>query len=171
MKKILEWVKPILIAVLIAYCVNSFVIVNAIIPTGSMEDTISINDRLIAFRLSYLFVEPNRGDIVIFDSNYEEKLLVKRIIGTPGDTIEINNNQVIINGEVLTENYLSVDTNGDFDLLTVPEDSYFMLGDNRNKSNDSRFWENHFISSDAIKGKVMFRYFPNFKLFGGNDGQ
>jgi signal peptidase I len=164
MKVILEWVKPIVIAVIIAVVINSFIIVNAIIPTGSMEDTIQVNDRLFAFRLSYLLSQPERGDIIIFDSNYEDKLLVKRIIGLPGETIEIKDNQVLVDGVVIDESYVKEDIRGDFGPYSVPEDSYFMLGDNRNGSHDSRKWDNPYITKDAIKGKAFLKYYPSLEI-------
>jgi len=170
MKKILEWVKPIIFAVVIAFVINSFIIVNAIIPTASMEPTILVNDRVIALRMSYLFSEPERGDIVIFDSNYEDKLLVKRIIGLPGDLIEIVDSKVKINGAFI-DDYSDIAIIGDFGPYEVPEESYFMLGDNRNRSKDSRYWDNPYVEKSLIKGKVWIKYFPSLEYLGGNNGQ
>ena len=170
MKKILEWVKPIIFAVVIAFVINSFIIVNAIIPTASMEPTILVNDRVIALRMSYLFSEPERGDIVIFDSNYEDKLLVKRIIGLPGDSIEVVDSKVKINGEFI-DDFSDIAIIGDFGPYEVPEESYFMLGDNRNRSKDSRYWDNPYVEKSLIKGKVWIKYFPSLEYLGGNNGQ
>jgi len=170
MKKILEWVKPIIFAVVIAFIINSFIIVNAIIPTASMEPTILVNDRVIALRMSYLFSEPERGDIVIFDSNFEDKLLVKRIIGLPGDYIEVIDSKVKINGEFI-DDFSDIEIIGDFGPYEVPDESYFMLGDNRNRSKDSRYWDNPYIEKNLIKGKVWIKYFPSFEYLGGNNGQ
>ncbi len=170
MKKILEWVKPIIFAVVIAFIINSFIIVNAIIPTASMEPTILVNDRVIALRMSYLFTEPERGDIVIFDSNYEDKLLVKRIIGLPGDSIEVVDSKVKINGEFI-DDFSDIAIIGDFGPYEVPEESYFMLGDNRNRSKDSRYWDNPYVEKSLIKGKVWIKYFPSLEYLGGNNGQ
>jgi len=170
MKKILEWVKPIIFAVVIAFIINSFIIVNAIIPTASMEPTILVNDRVIALRMSYLFSEPERGDIVIFDSNFEDKLLVKRIIGLPGDYIEVIDSKVKINGEFI-DDFSDIEIIGDFGPYDVPDESYFMLGDNRNRSKDSRYWDNPYIEKNLIKGKVWIKYFPSFEYLGGNNGQ
>ena len=91
-KEIFSWIKTILLALVLAWAVNNFVVVNATVPTGSMENTIMPNDRIIAFRLSYLTKEPQRGDIVIFrypDDPTGETLYVKRVMGLPGDTIEV----------------------------------------------------------------------------------
>jgi len=170
MKKIFEWLKPIIFAVVIAFIINSFIIVNAIIPTASMEPTILVNDRVIALRMSYLFTEPERGDIVIFDSNYEDKLLVKRIIGLPGDSIEVVDSKVKINGEFI-DDFSDIAIIGDFGPYEVPEESYFMLGDNRNRSKDSRYWDNPYVEKSLIKGKVWIKYFPSLEYLGGNNGQ
>ncbi|MCH4888879.1 signal peptidase I [Acidaminobacter sp. JC074] len=170
MKKILEWVKPIVLAIVIAFIINSFIIVNAVIPTGSMKPTININDRVIALRLSYLFTDPQRGDIIIFDSNYEDKLLVKRIIGMPGEAVEIKEGRVYVNNQVL-EDFSDILIAGDFGPYKVPDDAYFMLGDNRNGSKDSRYWDNPYIDESLIKGKVLIKYFPSIEYLGGNHGQ
>lgn len=162
---ILDWVKTFIIALAIAYIVNSFVIVNAIVPTGSMEPSISPGDRLFAFRLSYTFSDPERGDVVVFDSNHEEKLLVKRVIGLPGETLEIKDGLIYINGLVLEDDFTEEVTLGHFGPFVVPEGEYFMMGDNRDNSHDSRFWVNPYIEQKNIKGKIIVRYFPLPKLY------
>ena len=159
-----SWVITILVAVLAVVLLQSFVIVNANVPTGSMEDTIMAGDRIIAGRFSYWFSDPERGDIVVFRyPDDETKLYVKRIIGLPGDTVEISDGTVYINGEALEEPYLDVETIGEFGPYEVPEDSYFMMGDNRNDSQDSRYWENTYVKRDKILGKVYFTYLPRIK--------
>lgn len=163
-KKILEWVKVIVLSLLVAFIINNFVVLNASIPTGSMQPTINIGDRLFANRLSYLLGEPDRGDIVVFESNKDDKMLVKRVIGLPGDTIEIHDQIVFINGLEL-DDYTEILVNGNFGPYVVPEEHYFFLGDNRNGSHDSRHWVDPYIHIDAIQGKAMFRYFPKIKLF------
>lgn len=167
MKKLLEWVKPVLIAVVLALIINNFIIINVIIPTSSMEDTIQVKDRGIAFRLSYLFSEPEHGDIVVFDANYKDVLLVKRIIGLPGDVVEIKDGEVFVNNDVLIEPYIKEQTEGDWGPYEIPENHYFMLGDNRNNSKDSRHWDNPYIERDLIRGKFLFRYFPSIGVLGG----
>lgn len=170
MKKFIDWIKPFLVALVIAVIINSFIIVNAVIPTSSMEPTIDIGDRLIAFRLSYVFSEPKRGDIIIFDSNHEDKLLVKRIIGLPGDIIEIKDKVLLINDVAYDETYIKAEIIGNFGPYQVPNDKYFVLGDNRNSSRDSRFWEDPYIGKSLIKGKALLKYFPSFKFMGGQNG-
>lgn len=163
-REILEWVGVIVAAVLFALFINLFIIVNATVPTSSMETTIMRDDRVFGFRLAYLFDEPQRGDIVIFKFPDDEKLLyIKRLIGMPGDTVEIYDGKVFINGEELSEPYLEVVTQGTFGPYEVPEDSYFMMGDNRNNSADSRYWDHTFLHRDKIVGKAVIKYFPTIK--------
>ena len=162
MLEILSYIKILAVAIIVAFLFTRFIIVNAQVPSGSMENTILTGDRLIGFRLAYLFHEPERGDIVIFKyPDDESQNFVKRVIGIPGDVINIRNGYVYVNGEMLEENYIREPMNSDGEDLTyvVPSGSYFMLGDNRNNSKDSRYWTNTFVSKDKIIAKVSFRYF------------
>ncbi len=166
-EEILDWVKVVLAALAIAFILNNFIIVNAQVPTGSMENTVMTKDRVFAFRLAYVLEEPKRGDIVIFPfPDDESENYLKRIIGLPGDTIEITDGKVYINGseEPLKEDYLKEKPTGSYGPYQVPEGSYFMLGDNRNISLDSRFWKNPYVKRDKIMGKVILRYYPSVKL-------
>ena len=166
-KEIISWIKTILLALVLAGFINSFIIVNATVPTGSMENTIMPKDRIIALRLAYSFGKPERGDIAVFKyPDNEELLYVKRVIGLPGETVEIKDGMVYINesDEPLDEKYIKETPYGDFGPYQVPADHYFMLGDNRNESLDSRFWENKFVEEDKMLGKVYLKYFPGFKM-------
>lgn len=155
-------------AAFIAVVVSKFVIINAHIPSTSMVPTLKVDDRLIGFRLAYLFSEPQRGDVIIFRHSFaedlEEEILVKRIIGVPGDTIRIDSGYVFVNGELLEEDYLAepmnVLTAAEF---TVPKDSYFVMGDNRNVSYDSRMWSNTYVSRDEIIARAVFKYYPRLE--------
>ncbi len=139
-------------------------IINASIPTGSMENTIMPNDYVIASKLYYINNKPERGDIVIFKTPDDiEQLYLKRIIGIPGDKVEIKDSFVYINNEIIEEPYLKETMSGNWGPYNVPENSYFVLGDNRNNSQDSRYWQNTFVQEDAILGKVLLKYFPVFK--------
>lgn len=163
-REVFEWIATILAAVLVALFINNFIIVNATVPSSSMEKTIMTNDRVIGLRLAYKDKDPERGDIIIFKYPDNEKILyIKRVIGMPGETVEIHNGEVTIDGEVLSEPYLTTTTEGDFGPYIVPEDHYFMMGDNRNNSADSRYWRNTYLSKDKIVGKAVLRYWPSFK--------
>lgn len=164
-KELLEWVKIILAAAVIAFVLNTFLIANSKVPSASMEQTIMTGDRIIGWRLAYkLGGEPERGDIVIFDHEIgpggEETRLVKRIIGLPGETVEIQDNRVYIDGQVLEESYLAEPMVSDDYVFEVPEGCYLMLGDNRNYSADARDWLDPYVPEEDILAKVLFRYFP-----------
>ena len=160
-QELLSYVKLIVIAIIIAFICTQFIIVNAKVPTGSMRSTIMEDDRLIGFRLSYLFSTPQRGDIVIFKfPDDETQNYIKRVIGLPGDIVTIENGAVYINGDLLEENYLNepMITN-DTKTFVVPASSYFMMGDNRNNSYDARYWTNTFVSKDKVLAKAIFKYY------------
>lgn len=193
--ELFSWIKTIILALIMAYLITHFIIVNAVVPSASMETTVMTGDRLVANRLSYIKSEPDRFDIVVFKYPDDESILyIKRIIGMPGETIEIKDNQVYVSGE--SEPLESSFINGDMDTsdpnrypaqYKVPkkgdniadytgianaevydsdgdgkfdEDCYFMMGDNRNNSSDSRFWSNTYVSKNKIEGKAVFRYWP-----------
>lgn len=172
--EILDFVKIIVLAFVVAFVLTHFLIVNAKVPTGSMNNTIPTGARIMGNRLSYKFSDPERLDIIIFKApDSPEENYVKRLIGLPGEKIHIEDSIITItktDGEEITleEDYLKeewIDCNGPYD-YEVPEDCYFMLGDNRNNSNDARKWENTYVKRDALIGKVEFEYFPGFKWLG-----
>ncbi len=165
LQEILSWVIPFALAFLVAFGLKTYVIINADVPTGSMENTIMPEDRLIGYRLAYLRDGPERGDIVIFHyPDDEEELYVKRVIGLPGETIDIVDGEVFIDGgeEPLAEPYLKEEWTVAFDgfHFEVPDGAYLMMGDNRNNSWDARFWANTYVYADKILGKAEFVYWP-----------
>ena len=166
-KELFQWVLVILGAVILAFLIDTFVIVNAQIPSGSMENTIMTGDRVFGNRLAYKFSDPKRFDIIIFKyPDDESQLFIKRIIGLPGETVEIHDGNIYINGSdsPLEDVDIKEPMEGSFGPYTVPEGCYFVMGDNRNNSRDSRYWENTFVSEDEILGKAVFRYWPLNKL-------
>ncbi|MCI8359934.1 MAG: signal peptidase I [Clostridiales bacterium] len=167
-REIFSWCRTILAALLIAFLLTQFVIVNATVPTGSMMDTIQKKDRLIGLRFAYWFGDPKRGDIVIFDAvDFPDEHLLKRVIGLPGETVEGRDGRVYIDGQPLEEPYAREAIQEDFGPFQVPADSYFMMGDNRNDSLDSRFWEHPYVPKKDILGKAVLRYWPGISLFHG----
>lgn len=163
-KEIFSYVVIFAAAVIIAFCVNKFVIINAHVPTSSMDPTISINDKLIGNRLAYLFKNPERGDIIIFKfPDDESQIFIKRVIGLPGETIQIVEGELFIDGELIEEDYIKDSMRGNYGPYEVPDNSYFVLGDNRNVSEDSRFWKNTYVRKNKILAKAWFRYSPKFK--------
>jgi signal peptidase I len=165
LKEIFSWIMVFVIAIGLATFINKVIIFKVEVPTGSMENTIMIGDKVETLRLSYLFSDPKRGDIIVFPYPDDESMdYIKRIIGLPGETIEGIDGYVYIDGEPLEESYVTSLLDSDFGPYEIPEDSYFMMGDNRNVSEDARYWENKFLDRDKIKGKAIFKY-PDFKWF------
>lgn len=167
-----EWIKDIVLAIVIAVLILQF-IMPTIVREHSMEGTLQSSDYLFVSKKSYKwFGQPERGDIIVFQSslireNGDNKLLVKRIIGLPGDTVEIKDGNVILNGEVLEEKYTKDGyTDGYMEKVTVPEGCLFVMGDNRQNSADSRDSRIGFVDQKTVKGKVVLRLFPLNK-FGG----
>ncbi|MCL2462143.1 MAG: signal peptidase I [Defluviitaleaceae bacterium] len=175
-REIIEWVKTILFAVIVAVFIGQVVIVNAEVPSGSMEDTIMTDSRVVAFRLDYLFNAPQRYDIVVFRwPDDRSQLFIKRVIGLPGETVSIRDGEVYITGADGVENPAPLDDSFilapmyDEAPMTfhVPEGCYFMLGDNRNISDDSRRWNEPFVPKSDILGKAVFEYYPSVKMLYG----
>ena len=167
-KEVWEWAKIIVAAAAIALFLNTFIIANSRVPSGSMETTIMTGDRVIGSRLTYKFEDPERGDIAIFRFPDDEKIYyVKRIIGLPGDTIDIVDGHVYLNGSdtPLEEPYIREPMLPEAPMhFEVPEDSYFMMGDNRNYSADARRWQNTYVKKEKIIAKVLFRYYPRIGM-------
>lgn len=169
LREAVEFLIPIVVAVIIAIILKSVVFANAVVPTGSMLNTIHEGDRIIASRLAYVKEDPQRYDVIIFKYPDDEKqIYVKRVIGLPGETVQVINGVVYVtktNGETiqLDNSFVTNCTpEGNFGPFEVPADSYFMMGDNRNSSWDSRFWDNKFVNKEEILGKVKFKYYPSF---------
>ncbi len=169
LREAVEFLIPIVVAVIIAIILKSVVFANAVVPTGSMLNTIHEGDRIIASRLAYVKEDPQRYDVIIFKYPDDEKqIYVKRVIGLPGETVQVINGVVYVtktDGETiqLDNSFVTNCTpEGNFGPFEVPADSYFMMGDNRNSSWDSRFWDNKFVNKEEILGKVKFKYYPSF---------
>lgn len=154
-------VVPILLGVLVALILTQVLFFHAEVPSGSMETTIMTGDHLIASRMYLWANEPQHGDIMIFWSDEYNEFLVKRVIGCPGDTVEIKDGSVYLNGEKLSDSYTTgITTPGYSDTAKweVPEESYFMMGDNRGNSADSRYWNDSYAHLEDMYAKVLVRY-------------
>lgn len=162
LREVLDWVIVIVIAIALALFINKLVIYKVSPPTASMENTIMVDDKVITYRLAYLFSKPDRGDIVVFQApDTPEEDYIKRVIGLPGETVEVIDGVVYIDGEPIDEDYLKEPMEGSFGPYEVPEGCYFMMGDNRNISWDARFWTEKFVEKDKIRGKAILKY-PDF---------
>ena len=173
---VLEYVRVIAIAVIVAFVLCKFVIINAVVPSSSMYPTIQKGDRLIGWRLAYKFSDVERGDVVIFKcpeaGDDYDKLFIKRVIALPGETIAIRGGQVYItttDGTTfqLEENYLNETPyeNGSVSNMevTLGDDEYWCMGDNRNNSHDCRYFGP--VKESRIVAKAGFKYYKGFSIF------
>ncbi|MCD7871948.1 MAG: signal peptidase I, partial [Clostridiales bacterium] len=211
LRETVEFFIPIITAIMLALILKTFIFANAIVPTGSMISTINEGDRIIASRIAYIKSDPQRYDIILFKyPDDESQIFVKRVIGLPGEILEVVDgvayvtgtdgkqrktdqsfvkNQIPegnygpfyipVKGETITtdgtncfaENgmyvggsnfinmYCTTDDSGNY---VVAENCYFCMGDNRNSSWDSRFWDNTYVAENKIIGQAKFRYYPSF---------
>ncbi|NEU03677.1 signal peptidase I [Clostridium senegalense] len=154
-----EWGIPILCAVFLAFLVNRFIFFNVNVPTESMYPTIKPRDKIFVTRI-HSQESLQRGDIIVFKSEELEEDLIKRLIGLPGDHIEIKaDGTMYINGKIVKEDYVVYNSNKEA-IFDVPEDCYVFCGDNRNNSLDARYWDNPYINYKDIKGKARFIISP-----------
>jgi signal peptidase I len=151
-----EIIETLLLTFFIFWLVNSFV-GRYRIDGSSMNPTMANGQYLLINNFSYYLNEPDRGDIVVFQHPNSDLNLIKRVIGVPGDLVEVQNRQVMVNGILLNEPYIQAEPtySGSW---TVPENQFFVLGDNRNSSSDSHSWG--FLPKDNIIGKAMVVYWP-----------
>ena len=155
-----ELIESIVIAIVLAIIIRTFLFEPFWIPSRSMEPTLQISDRIIVTKFSYWLSEPKRGDVVVFEYPLDtSKDDVKRVIGLPGEKIEIRDSKLYINDILVEEPYLPTELKfPDFGPVEVPENAYFMMGDNRNNSIDSRDWG--FVERELLIGKSQFIYWP-----------
>jgi len=159
----IEWLKAVVIAVLVAVTLKSFVFSTSIVEGESMDPTLSDGEKIVFNKLVYNVGKPKHGDIVIIKKPY--KYYVKRVIALPGETIEMKNHILYIDGKQVEQSYISQEARektGNFGPMTLPSESYFVMGDNRAVSKDSRNGQNGLglIKEDEIIGKSEFIYYP-----------
>ncbi len=155
-----EMVEVIVTALVLAFLIKTFVVGNFWIPSESMVPTIEVNDKVIVTNFSYWFEGPKRGDVIVFRYPLDTKKdYIKRCIGLPGETVEFRDSKLYVNGQLVEEPYLSEGlVFEDYGPIEVPEGQYFMCGDNRNHSSDSRVWG--FVEKRLIIGKAQVIYWP-----------
>jgi signal peptidase I len=166
----LETLKTLGLSAILAIGIRTYVAEARYIPSGSMLPTLEINDRLIVDKVSYRLQTPQRGDIIVFNPTKEleaqnfHDAFIKRIIGLPGETIEVKDGKVFVNGKAIRETYILDRPNYNKTFAPVPQDSYLVLGDNRNNSYDSHYWG--FVPRQNIVGKATVRFWPPNRLGG-----
>lgn len=164
-----EGLQTIGLSIVLALGIRHFVAEARYIPSGSMEPTLQINDRLVVEKVSYYFNPPERGDIVVFwppeqltQPGQRRDAFIKRIIGLPGDVVEVREGKVLVNGEPLQEEYIKAPPDYEWGPEAVPDESYLVLGDNRNSSYDSHSWG--FVPAENLIGKAMVRFWPPSRI-------
>ena len=162
-KFIKEWVIPLIIAIILAGAINYLVIFKIRVPTESMVPAIIPKDQIFVTRV-HSWTKLNRGDIVVFNSDELKEVLVKRLIGIPGDTVDVKGGYIYVNGKKFNDNYVKNrdSYSGSF---KVPQGKYFFMGDNRPASWDARLWKDHYIPRSKIMGKAFLTVYP-FNRFG-----
>lgn len=164
-KEIFSWIFTIFIAIILALLIRTFICEPVMVKQTSMYPTLNDSDKVLASKISYIISDPEFQDIAVVKID-ENNDYVKRVIGLPGDSVEIKNSKVYVNGEEIQEPYISEElTYNDYPLTVVPENQYFVLGDNRPNSKDSRDNEIGMISREQFKAKIVFRILP-FSSFG-----
>lgn len=165
---IVELLKTLVSAAVLALGIRTFVAEARFIPSESMLPTLEIDDRLIVEKISYRFRKPRRGDIVVFSptdilkqENYKEAF-IKRVIGIPGDTVEVKNGKVFINNRQIDEQYIKEPPSYQYPATKVPEGEYLVLGDNRNNSYDSHYWG--FVPLENLIGRATVRFWPPSRI-------
>lgn len=160
----IEALKTIGLSAVLAFGIRSFVAEARYIPSGSMLPTLQINDRLIIDKVSYRFKNPETGDIVVFNptealekQNFHDAF-IKRVMGLPGQKVEVKGGRVYVNNQPLREKYIEEEPRYNWGPVTVPANSYLVLGDNRNNSYDSHYWG--FVPRDRIIGRAVVRFWP-----------
>lgn len=163
--EILSWVKVIVSALLIAIVLRTFVFQMALVNQISMDPTLHEGQMLVISKINYFVGDPNRGDIIVLKDEVENKLLIKRVIGLPGEVVQLKNGKVYINSKELQPDYTSFPTFAySQEEWTLPEGEYFVLGDNREHSRDSRADNVGMVYRENIVGRAVFRIWPFNKL-------
>lgn len=177
-RTILEYVVLAVVAIAVALLIQAYLVKPYRIPSPSMEDTLLVGDRVLADRISWRFQDPARGDVVVFHPPGPGPVLIKRIVGMPGDTLSLRDGAVYVNGKQLAEPYVRrvdgrpeptepFDTGLPWSLqqpYEVPPGSYFLMGDNRTNSGDSRDFGP--ITRDQLVGRAFARYWPLGRIGG-----
>lgn len=156
-----DWVISIVAAVVMALLIRTFIVELYIVDGPSMRPTLQHEERLVVNKFIYRLRNPEKGEILIFKYPRDtSRDFIKRVIATGGDTIEIKEGRVYVNDQMLKEDYILEKTRTEYPKVTIPEGTVFVMGDNRNNSDDSRFADVGFVPLDLIKGKAVVVFWP-----------
>lgn len=165
-----ENIRIVAIALFLAIIIRVFIAEPRYIPSDSMAPTLQVGDRLVIEKVSYRFRPPAAGEIIVFDpppqlqaQGYsDEQAFIKRVIGMPGQQIAVHDGAVVLDGQTLQEDYIAESPHYELLPITIPQGSYFVMGDNRNNSNDSHIWG--FLPREHIIGRAVFRFWSPQRL-------
>ncbi|MBP3723002.1 MAG: signal peptidase I [Selenomonadaceae bacterium] len=164
-KEIKDWIVSIAVALVLAFLIRTFIVELYIVEGPSMRPTLETQERLVVNKFIYRFRSPEKGEILVFRYPRDKSRdFIKRVIATEGDTVEIKDGRVYVNDKLLTEDYILEKTRSEYAKATVPKGTIFVMGDNRNNSEDSRFVDVGFVPYDLIKGKAVVVFWPLDKL-------
>ena len=159
--EIKDWIVSIVVAVALAMVIRTFIVELYVVDGPSMRPTLESDERLVVNKFIYRFRPPEKGEVLVFQYPRDpSRDFIKRVIATPGDTIEIHEGRVLVNDQLLTEDYILEKTRSEYPKSVVPAGRIFVMGDNRNNSEDSRFADVGFVPYDLIKGKAMVVFWP-----------
>lgn len=160
-----DWVVSIIVAVVMAMLIRTFIVELYIVDGPSMRPTLEHEERLVVNKFIYNIRDPEKGEVLIFRYPRDpSRDFIKRVIATAGDTIEIKEGRVYVNEQLLNEDYILEKTRTEYPKVTIPEGTIFVMGDNRNNSDDSRFADVGFVPLDLVKGKAVVIFWPFDKL-------
>lgn len=161
-----DWLVSIIVAVALAFCIRTFIVEPYMVEGSSMYPTLESHERLMVNKYKYFFTDPEKGEIIVFRYPKDESRdFIKRVIATGGDTVEMREGKVLVNGSVVEENYIykndpKGENKSNYRKSVVPQGHIFVLGDNRNNSEDSRFADVDFVPLKLVKGKASIAFWP-----------
>lgn len=160
-KELKEWVISISAAIILALLIRTFIVELYVVDGPSMKPTLQHDERLVVNKFIYRIRDPIKGEVLIFRYPRDpSRDFIKRVIATAGDTIEIKDGHVYVNDQLQREDYILEKTRTEYPKVTIPEGTVFVMGDNRNNSEDSRFADVGFVPLDLIKGKAVLIFWP-----------
>ncbi len=164
-EEVKDWVMSIAIAVVAALLIRTFIVELYVVDGPSMRPTLQHDERLVVNKFIYHLRAPEKGEVIIFRYPRDpSRDFIKRVIATAGDTIEIKDGHVYVNDQLLREDYILEKTRTEYPKVTIPEGTIFVMGDNRNNSEDSRFPDVGFVPLDLVKGKAVLIFWPTSEI-------